>query len=174
MQRNRHIILAICLLLISLPHDAFADHDNDRKEHESKYIEPVNNQTFKKECGACHFAYQPALLPAGSWEKILSNLPTHFGEEVSISDESKNIINEYLQANSAEHSSAKRARKILKSLGGQTPMRITETPYIREKHHEIDPSIFNRQSVGSRSNCIACHPTAQQGNYEDDFVRIPK
>ena len=174
MQRNRYIILAICFLLISLPHDAFADHDDDRKEHESKYIEPVNNQTFKKECGACHFAYQPALLPAGSWEKILSNLPSHFGEEVSISDKAKNIINEYLQANSAEHSSAKRARKILKSLGGQTPMRITETPYIREKHHEIDPSIFNRQSVGSRSNCIACHPTAQEGNYEDDFVRIPK
>jgi hypothetical protein len=174
MQRNRHIILAICLLLISLPHDAFADHDDDRKEHESKYIEPVNNQTFKQECGACHFAYQPALLPAGSWEKILSNLPSHFGEEVSIPVKSKNIINEYLQANSAEHSSAKRARKILKSLGGQTPMRITETPYIREKHHEIDPSIYNRQSVGSRANCIACHPTAQQGNYEDDFVRIPK
>jgi hypothetical protein len=142
------------------------DHDDDHDDdHESKYLAPVNNETFKQECGACHFAYQPGLLPAGSWGKILNNLPSHFGEEVSLDGESKNIISQYLHANSAEHSSAKRARKILKSLSGQTPLRITETPYIREKHHELDSSIFSRQSIGSRSNCIACHPTAEQGNY---------
>lgn len=141
------------------------DHDDD-DDHESKYLTPVNNEAFKQECGACHFAYQPGLLPSGSWEKILNNLPPHFGEEGSLDQEQKSIISEYLRANAAENSSAKRARKILKSLRGQTPLRISETPYIQEKHDKLDSSIFSRQSIGSRSNCNACHPTAEQGNYE--------
>jgi len=152
----------------------FDDDDDDHEEHESKYLAPVTNEVFRQECGACHFAYQPGLLPAGSWEKILSNLPSHFDGEVSLDQETKKIISEYLRSNAAEHSSAKRSRKIIRSLNGQTPLRITETPYIREKHHELDSSIFSRQSIGSRSNCIACHPTAEQGNYDDDFVKIPK
>ncbi|MDY0223102.1 MAG: diheme cytochrome c [Desulfobacterium sp.] len=150
------------------------DDDDDHKRKESKYLAPVNNDTFRQECDACHFSYQPGLLPSGSWEKILSNLPSHFGEEVLLDQESKNIINEYLGANAAEHSQAKLARKILKSLRRQTPLRITETPYIQEKHHEIDTTVFSRQSIGSRSNCISCHPTAEQGNYDDDFVKIPR
>ena len=185
-------ILICCFLLFIIPISAALaddDHDDDKKwykkifdhddddDHErgeTKYLAPVNNDTFKQECGACHFAYQPGLLPSGSWEKILTNLPSHFDEEVSLDQESKNIISEYLRSNAAEHSSAKRARKILKSLRGQTPLRITETPYIQEKHHELNPNIFSRQSIGSRSNCIACHPKAEQGNYDDDFVKIPK
>ena len=150
------------------------DHDDDDEKHESKYLIPVSNETFKQECGACHFAYQPGLLPSGSWGKILNILPSHFGEEVSLDQETKNIISEYLRDNAAENSSAKRARKIIESLNGQTPLRITETPYIQEKHHELDSSIFSRQSIGSPSNCIACHTTAEQGNYDDDFVKIPK
>jgi hypothetical protein len=176
MKRNIFIMLITCLLLTSFFHLAFADHedDDDHERRENKYLAPVNNDTFKQECGACHFAYQPGLLPSGSWEKILANLPSHFGEEVSLDQESKNIIGEYLRSNAAEHSAAKRARKILKSLRGQTPLRITATPYIQEKHHDLDSSIFSRVSIGSRSNCIACHPTAEQGNYDDDFVKIPK
>ena len=152
-------------------HDDDDDHDND---HETKYLTPVNNEAFKQECGACHFAYQPGLLPSGSWEKILSNLPAHFGEEVSLDEVSQTNIGEYLRANAAENSSAKRARKILKSLRGQTPLRITKTPYIQEKHDELDSSIFSRQSIGSFSNCVACHTKAEKGNYDDDFVKIPK
>ena len=180
-----------CLLLFLLPFSvAFADdddhkddkkwynkifdHDDDDEKYENKYLTPVNNETFKQECGACHFAYQPGLLPSGSWESILNNLPSHFGEEVSLDQESKQIIGEYLRTNAAENSSAKRARKIVSSLNGQTPLRITETPYIQEKHHDLDASIFSRQSIGSFSYCIACHTKAEQGNYDDDFVKIPK
>jgi hypothetical protein len=175
MKESKKMILALVsyFLLFLLP-CSFAFADDDDEKHEKKYLTPVNNETFKQECGACHFAYQPGLLPAGSWQKILSNLPSHFGEEVLVEQEQKSIISAYLQANAAENSSAKRARKILKSLRGQTPLRITETPYIQEKHHELNSSVFSRQSIGSRSNCIACHPKAEQGNYDDDFVNIPK
>ena len=49
----------------------------------------------------------------------------------------------------------------------------TEIPYILEKHNEIDPDVFKRESIGSLSNCPACHTTAGKGVYEDDYVQIP-
>jgi hypothetical protein len=162
------IVITTFLLNISCADD---DHHED---HESKYLSPVDNETYKQVCGACHFVYQPGLLPSGSWQLILDKLPSHFGNELSITPESRSAIGAYLRANAAEHSSAKRARKILRSLHGQTPIRISETPYIREKHHEIDQAVFQRPAIGSRSNCPACHSTADRGIYDDDYVRIPK
>jgi len=53
-------------------------------------------------------------------------------------------------------------------------MRITDTPYIREKHHDLNPEVLERESIGSLSNCIACHTTAEEGIYEDDNVKIPR
>jgi hypothetical protein len=190
-QTNRMIVIIIRFILVILipvtfafadhddhkgrkdSHEKHYDHDDDKRD-ERNYLSPVNNETFKLECGACHSPYQPGLLPAGSWEKILTNLPSHFGEEVSLSRESRTVIGAYLRDNAAEKSYAKRARKILKSLNGQTPLRITKTPYIQEKHHELSSKIISRPSIGSLSNCSACHSTAEQGNYDDDFVEIPK
>jgi hypothetical protein len=150
------------------------DDDDDHEEHGSEYLTPVNNEIFKQECGACHFAYQPGLLPSGSWEGILNALSSHFGEEVSLGQDEHKIIGEYIRTNAAENSSAKRSRKIMRSLDGKIPLRITEIPYIKEKHHELNASIFSRQSIGSFSNCVACHTKAGQGNYDDDYVKIPK
>ena len=62
----------------------------------------------------------------------------------------------------------------MRSLGSEVPTRITDVPYIRHKHRGIAPEVFQRKSIGSRSNCIACHTTAEQGIYDDDNVRIPE
>jgi len=158
------------------------DHDDDHhekgldysKHHRKRYLTPVTNLTYKEECGACHFAYQPELLPSGSWEKILAGVEDHFGEVLELDPESEKIIAEYLKANAAEHSSAKRAMKIMRSLRDRTPLRITQTPYIREKHDEVSPNVLKRESIGSLSNCSACHKTAEKGIYEDDYVSIPR
>ena len=144
--------------------------DHDEKEH----LEPVNNQTYLDQCGACHFAYQPGLLPSGSWEKILAELNDHFGETLEFDDASKKTISEYLRTNSAEHSRNERSVKIMRSLGDNIPMRITEIPYIQAKHRKINQDVFQRESIGSLSNCSACHVTADRGIYEDDFVNIPQ
>ena len=100
MKKNRKmsVVFAGCFLLL-LPFPGVA---SKHERHESKYFAPVNNEMFKQTCGACHFAYQPGLLPSGSWEKILSNVPSHFGEEVVLDEKVKNILREYLQANAAE------------------------------------------------------------------------
>ena len=196
--------LALLLVLNGGLYSAFADHDENKEErwyqkifdrdddddenhkrrkrnrerhrdnkHDGSYLKPVNNMTYKEECGGCHFAYQPELLPSASW-KILRNLDDHFGESIELDEDSKRVISDYLKSNSAEYSSAKRAVKIMRSLGNQVPLRITDVPYIREKHHEISPNVLKRESIGSLSNCIACHTTAEKGIYEDDHVKIPK
>jgi hypothetical protein len=162
------------------------DDDDDRKHrkryrrrnrddnHHESYLKPVNNPTYKENCGVCHFAYQPELLPSSSWKNILGRLEDHFGDSFELEPDAQKIISSYIETNAAEHSTAKRAVKIMRSLGSRTPMRITEIPYIREKHHEISASVLSRESIGSLSNCSACHKRAEEGIYDDDFVSIPK
>ena len=161
------IIVVVCLSPV------YADKDKKEK-YDRESFSAITNETYKQECGVCHFLYHPGLLPSSSWKKILNALPSHFDEDFSIDEKSVKEIGKYLANNSAENSSSKRARKILHSLKGQIPLRISETPYIKEKHHELNSSVFNRPSIGTRSNCIACHTTAEQGNYDDDNVKIPK
>jgi hypothetical protein len=149
------------------------DHHRDG-DHGNGSVKSLANPTYQFQCGACHFAYQPEFLPESSWIKILTSLDDHFGESVELDAESEKIITDYLKSNSADHSTTKRAAKIMKGLGNQTPLRITQIPYIIKEHHEITPDILKREFIGSLSNCIACHTTAEDGIYDDDNVKIPK
>jgi cytochrome c551/c552 len=158
-------------------HRNYDDHDrhgHKGSDHERDFLIPVENETYQENCGACHFSYQPELLPSSSWKKVLAGLNDHYGNEIDLDEESRKNIQDYLMSNCADGSSAKRSVKIMHSLHGQSPMRITDVPYIREKHHEISASVFSRKSIGSFSNCMACHKTASQGIYDDDNVVIPK
>lgn len=152
---------------------AVACADDNEDNHSKGGFGPVDNPTYKGQCATCHVAYHPALLPSGSWCKILSGLDNHNDENLSIDAATKKTILEYLENNAAEHSSAKRAAKIIRSLNGQTPERITEVPYIKRKHHEVSEEIFSRESIRSFSNCDACHSNAEQGVYDEDSVSIP-
>lgn len=58
------------------------------RRNTKKNITPVNYPTYEEECGACHFPYQPELLPSGSWKKIMAGLGDHFEEEIEIDTES--------------------------------------------------------------------------------------
>jgi len=61
----------------------------------------------------------------------------------------------------------------MKSLRGQLPTGIMEIPYIKDKHRRISAVTFKRDSIGSVSNCVACHRRAGEGIYDDDYVAIP-
>ena len=147
---------------------------NDDNHHRERALKPVSNATYADQCGACHFAYQPELLPVGSWEKILGGIDDHFGEAVDLDPDTRSEIAGYLSSNAANTSSAELSRKILNSLDGRTPSRITDIPYIRKEHHELSAQVVKRPSVGSWSNCIACHRTAENGVYDDDSASIPE
>ena len=179
-------LLAFLLTANGFLYTAFADHDDHKEKRRyqkreqrrsghngNRNLTIVNNPTYKENCGACYFAYQPGLLPEGSWDKILNGIADHFGEAIELDPESKKIIVEYLQANSANYSSGKLSTKIMRSIGNQTPLRITQVPYIQRKHNEIQLNVLKRESIGSLSNCSACHTTAEKGIYDDDNVTIP-
>lgn len=144
----------------------------DNNGHRGQEIMPPN-PSYEAACGSCHMPYPPMLLPAASWRSILPDSGEHFGQDLPLSKEELAQARAYTLAHAADVSTAKRARKIMRSLAGETPKRITEIPYIIEKHHEIDKAVFNRPSVGGFANCAACHPGAKQGDFKDDDVKIP-
>jgi hypothetical protein len=144
-------------------------HERESDENGGGRLSSPQDQTYLKVCGSCHFAYQPGLLPKASWEKMMSE--GHFGP---MDEQIKKQIMTYLKTNSAENNSSKISRKIIASVGKNKPTKIMDIPYIRKKHDEISPDVFKRKSIGSSSNCIACHTKAKEGDYKDDFVKIPK
>ncbi len=141
----------------------------------SRGVAPVENQAYIDECGSCHFPYQPGLLPARSWKKIMSSLDDHFGENAELDTELLNELSQYAMANAADHSNYKRSVKIMRSLNdSDTPLRITKTPYIINKHDELSASdITGNPKVNSLSNCKACHAKPETGSFSEDDVRIP-
>ena len=186
--KKRHALISVTAALVLLIGIGFLIHhlvdpdysksNQTERQGGNNSIEKVNfkpssNPTYKKTCGECHFPYPPELLPSSSWDRILNRLEDHFGEQMAVDPSSKDLIRKYLMESGADRSSSKKSFKIMKSLNGQFPLRITEIPYIQKKHREINPEILNRKTIGSLSNCNACHKTAEQGNFSDDFVTIP-
>ena len=165
-------------------YNIFRDHDDDdadkrkkgysKSKKYSRYIPEVKDPLYLKECGACHFAFQPQLLPSASWNQMLSQLEDHFGDNASLTSQQTEQLRHYLLSNSAETSSAKRPRKILASIRGQIPLRITEVPYIQHKHDELPRGVTKRKSIKSLSNCQACHLTADRGIYSERYIHIPR
>ena len=180
----RLALLLILFALVLAPMAWGDDDDDDDEKHERKRsrwgflmddaVEPVNNALYAKECGACHLAFQPGLLPARSWEAMLNNLEEHFGKDASLPPASVDALRVYLVQHAAETSRGETAYKILRRLKGATPLRITETSYFIHKHDEISQATIQRESIGTFANCAACHRTAEQGDYDDDHVVIPK
>ena len=125
---------------------------------------------FYKECGECHNAYPPFLLPKESWTRVMSKLDNHFGEkitEANISKSQQMSIKEFLLANSAETSTREASVKIMESLGDRRPKAITKTPYWRETHKDIPNSAYEKSDIKDKSNCKACHKNFEYGNLDD-------
>ncbi len=129
---------------------------------------PIKDQTVAKECGDCHMAFQPQMLPKRSWETIMSTLGDHFGEDASLDTATTERIKTYMMENAAD--SGWWSGKFLRGVDDDwVPLRITEMPYWKREHNEEVPSwAWSDPKVKSKANCLACHPRANSGNYDDD------
>jgi len=135
---------------------------------------PVKYALYQEECGSCHFAYQPGLLPAASWWKIMDGLADHFGENAELDGNTDKQLRDYLIANAADRVNRGRSPGIVNSLRGNAPLRITDTVYFRRQHGEIPiRMVRNNPEIGSFSRCGVCHSGANEGIYDEDSVRIP-
>ena len=142
-----------------------------------KGVKPVTDESYNEECSACHFAYQPGLLPEASWRKLLSRqaLSRHFGENAELDEKVRQHILALAIENSADKSYYKRSKKIMASLeDNEVPERISKIRYFRDKHEEVyEEVVKNSKKLKSMSLCDECHQKAQQGVFDDDTVVIP-
>lgn len=160
---------ATILSLVTLSGTALADG--------RRSVPPVSNNLYKQNCAECHFAYQPGLLPARSWQKLMlsSSLENHFGENAEMQESDRIAILNYLVSNAGDTNAASRSFKLFRHLeDNETPLRITDLPYIRHEHDEVPKRMIrDNKDVRSISNCNACHTQAATGNFSEHSIRIP-
>ena len=131
-------------------------------------VPPITDPVVRKECGACHMAFQPAFLPARSWNRMIDRLGDHFGEDVSLPPDRAQAIRSYMTANSGDVVMPGRAVKFMRRVApGGTPQRITENPDFLRKHDFAD-RVWKDPKVVTKSNCLACHPQADRGWFDDE------
>jgi hypothetical protein len=123
------------------------------------------NDRWKAECGSCHIAYPPQLLPAEAWHRMMSQLDRHFGTDASLDAADATEIGAFLGRHSA---SGRRARAAGQSL------RITETAWFVHEHDEVPAGTWKHPGVKSAANCAACHTSAEQGDFRERNIRIPR
>lgn len=141
------------------------------------YNQPIDykkkNALFVNECASCHILYPPSLLPKESWTIMMANLEEHFGDDASLNpDDTQNILS-YLLENSAEYSTSEASVNILKTLQNKDTIAITQTPFWKKRHKDIDSKYFKSAKVKSKANCKACHLDVERGLIEDHNIKIP-
>ena len=173
------IMLAAGLMTIGLiaVSPVSADDDDEHRVGSGKgggyQYTAAQSAAYTRECASCHFLYIPGFLPERSWVAIINGSDKHFGEDLALDEAAKKEVLDFLIANSAERSDFRWSAKILKRLGSETPERITDLAYIKKEHRKIKSDVFKRPSIGTHSNCGACHPKGAQGDFEEDSVVIP-
>ncbi len=150
---------------------------------------------YSAECGACHLAYPPGMLPAASWARLMGSLPRHFGTDASLDTPTLAALSTWLAAHAAGAGGAPSAAPpgpaapptaqptpaappdaspAPAPAAAQPQDRITQTRWFVRKHRELDPSVWQRAAVRSAANCAACHSQADQGVFNEHQVRIPR
>lgn len=147
----------ILMLPLSLTQTAIADDDR------MSTVAPLPR--YQQECGSCHLAYPPGLLPAVSWQRIMQGLDRHYGVDATLEPTEIREISRWLQVNAGTR------RKMAEA---PPEDRISRAAWFVREHREIREAVWQRKSVGGRSQCQACHRGAERGDFEEDNIRIPR
>lgn len=150
-------------VLLSLA--VFADDD----EHGGGVARTPLLPAYKTECSACHIAYPPGLLPAASWQRLMANLPRHFGTDASLDAATMKQIDAWLQDHAGDAARPRRA-----SATPPPEDRITHSAWFVREHREVAPAAWKRPAIKSPSNCAACHTRADQGDFSERHINTPR
>ena len=131
----------------------------------------VRNVTYVEECGACHFAYPPQLLPGSAWSRIMAGLDDHFGENAELDDETVDEISQYLNAHALGIAGPSRMSKMMRNIPDEPPLRITEYPAFLDAHEvvkeQLDLAAFE---TGFLSPCADCHRLGNSGIFDKELL----
>jgi len=148
----------IALAALALASSAWAD-------GEGRTARVPLNPKYQQECAACHLAYPPGMLPAASLQRLMTQLPQHFGSDASLDPATLKELSSWLGANAGTY---KRVRE-------EPPQdRITRSAWFVRKHDEVAAATWKLPAVKSAANCAACHTRADQGDFNERYVRIPR
>lgn len=132
------------------------------------YFAPADSTAVKEECGSCHLAYPASMLPARSWQRIMSQLDQHFGSDASIDAKTSADITRFLTSNAGDQAGRTYGEKLLRGVAAtDTPLRITELPRWVREHRKVSEREWQHRDVKSRANCQACHSGADRGYFDD-------
>lgn len=119
---------------------------------------------YTAECAACHTAYPPGMLPARSWQRIMTGLDKHHGTDASLDAATVQQIGNWLQTHAGTY----------KRVAEEPPQdRITRSAWFVRKHDDVEAAVWKLPSVKSAANCAACHTGADQGDYSERNLQAP-
>jgi hypothetical protein len=152
-----------------------AEHGYAERKSRSSFLSDPRYAIYQTECGDCHLAYPPSMLPAPSWRRVMGSLSDHFGDNAELDAATTEQITGFLTDNGASKGKGEYGERAWRATLGQAPpLRITQTDYFRGQHHEIPAKmVTDNPGVGSFSRCEACHSGAEQGGFSEREVRIP-
>lgn len=130
---------------------------------------------YLAECGGCHTAYAPGMLPPRSWRRLLDGLEDHFGEDATLEEPKRlALIKELETLAGAGGKSEVRLQRLRAAIpASDVPLRLSTNPYLVALHDELLEAVWQRKGVGSRANCGGCHPHANTGHYTEREVKVP-
>jgi len=150
-------LMALALLL-GAAHTTRAD--DDRRVSGAPVL-----PAYRQECAACHVPYPPAMLPAASWKRLMDNLPRHFGTDASLDPASVTELSTWLIANAGT------SRRVS---AAPPEDRVTTSAWFVRKHEEVPAAVWRSPAVKSPAHCSACHARADQGDFNEHDVRVPR
>ena len=122
-------------------------------------------QSYQKECAGCHLAFAPSMLTPATWSWVMQRLDKHYGTDASLDAATTTEISTWLQKSGGTY----------KRVDAHPPNnRITESAWFVSKHRKVSAGVWARSSINGPVNCAACHTQAEQGNYSERNIRIPK
>lgn len=129
---------------------------------------------YIKECGSCHTAFSPELLPAASWRKVMQGLDDHFGESAKPDASTQHVITRYLVAHAADRATNNQSRAIMGSLHpNEAPLRITQVPYIAGLHAAVlDPVWNGNPRPKTLTECGVCHDDVKSGDFRTKSFHV--
>lgn len=120
-------------------------------------------KAYLRECAACHVPFQPRMLPAASWGRLMGRLDQHFGTEATFDSGDMRAVSQWLRENAASSGSQ------------ELPVqdRVTRSRWFERKHRHVEAATWRLPSVRSAVNCAACHVGAAQGRFSEHSLRMP-
>jgi len=165
-------LLNLTLVTALLAGGVYLYADDDEMEVRPTQSKPLSkhDQTaaalYKKECSACHMAYQPGFLPKRSWDKTMKGLDNHFGTDATMDPADTKTVQNYLMAYASKNDR-------ITDMRGAVALRISQTPHFVSEHREISKKMITQPAVKSIANCNACHTKAESGSYREREINIP-